>query len=389
MEINFSNLDDIEIDKEGITKKKFNKCRIIVPSFSIFISIGIIILSFYYLIKKEKKEKKKEDEIIIKCIEGDDDLCSLCENDECVNCNYRYDLINGTCKPNFSFKVIYETTTYNETLELINTFYEYQVINMEIEGQIYDNDKMRSLNFKYTFENPDNHTIYYNFDVNNLYRIVTSLFPNGEKIIYIHFSNLFNTENITQMMGMFSDYKKLKYVDISNFDLKNMKKMEIIFSGCSSLTTVKLPNSQAPYLTSMSHMFSNCENLVSVDFSKGMNYSTNKLSQLEGMFSGCTSLKSVNFSYLKTSSIENTRSMFSNCTSLESLDLSKFETNNLVMDYMFSNCKSLKYLDISNFDIPLSYNNCMTNFPPKGRIKLNNNITKYFKKFIPKDWQYI
>ena len=79
-------------------------------------------------------------EIIIKCIEGDDDLCSLCENDECVNCNYRYDLINGTCKPNFSFKVIYETTTYNETLELINTFYEYQIINIEIEGQIYDND---------------------------------------------------------------------------------------------------------------------------------------------------------------------------------------------------------------------------------------------------------
>ena len=103
MEIDFDNLDDIDLYKEGITKKKFNKLIIIVPSFSILVTLTVIIISFYYLIKRDYKKKKKEEEEIIKnCIEGDDDYCSKCENDICISCNYRYDLINGTCNPTFS-----------------------------------------------------------------------------------------------------------------------------------------------------------------------------------------------------------------------------------------------------------------------------------------------
>ena len=51
MDIDFTNLDDIDIDKEGITRKKFNKYIVIVPTFSILVSLVVVIISFYYLIK--------------------------------------------------------------------------------------------------------------------------------------------------------------------------------------------------------------------------------------------------------------------------------------------------------------------------------------------------
>ena len=54
MEIDFNNLDDIEIDKEGITKKKYNKIIIIVPFFSIIITLSVLVSSFYFLIKYSK-----------------------------------------------------------------------------------------------------------------------------------------------------------------------------------------------------------------------------------------------------------------------------------------------------------------------------------------------
>ncbi len=104
------------------------------------------------------------------------------------------------------------------------------------------------------------------------------------------------------------------------------------------------------------------------------------------MFSGCISLTSIDFSYLKTTNIKNTNGMFDNCISLTSLDLSNFTTHNLEMDNMFNNCINLSYLDISNFDVPLSYDNFITNFPPKGKIRLNKNISEYIKKFLPDGW---
>ena len=99
MDLDFNNLDDIDIDKEGITKSKLNKYIIIIPTISIIISMFIIIASFYYLIKGDYKKEKKE--IPKNCIEGDDDLCSRCEDDKCVSCNYKYAFVNGSCIPEF------------------------------------------------------------------------------------------------------------------------------------------------------------------------------------------------------------------------------------------------------------------------------------------------
>ena len=387
MDFDFSNFDDIDIDKEGITKNKLNKYIIIIPTISILISVLIIAGSFYLLIKGDYKREKKE--IIINCFEGDDDLCSHCENNKCEKCNYNYDLVNDTCIPKFSFKVIYETTTYNESVQIIHQMFKYNIKSLELDQEDMEINQAIEDDFKFKLEEPGNHTAYISFNTEKLNSIFYSIFESKEKIIYIHFSKDFNTENITQMQGLFFEYKNVKYIDISNFNLKVMTDMVNMFYGCSSLISVKLPNSSAPFLKSLSYMFTNCESLTHISFSKGMNYSTEVLTILEGMFSGCKSLTSINFSFLKTKNISNTKDMFSNCTSLTSLDLSNFTTTtNLEMDNMFSNCNKLTYLDISNFGMPLKYNNCITNLPKKGKIRLNKKISEFFKKFVPNTWEF-
>ena len=385
MDIDFTNLDDIDIDKEGITKSKLNKFIIIIPTISIIISMFIIIASFYYLIKGDYKKEKKE--IPKNCIEGDDDLCSRCENDKCVSCNYKYAFVNGSCIPEFSFKVIYETTEFNETIEIVHSVYIYNIKEIELDKEVIDISEAQRTKFNFTLEEPGNHTAYLTFNIATM-DILTSIFGSTEKILYIHFSKNFNTENITKILGLFYEYTKVKYIDISNFNLEKMSQMDNIFVGCSLLTHVKLPNSSAPFLKSLNYMFTNCTNLASISFSKGMNYSTENLKELEGMFSGCKSLTSIDFSYLKTNKISNTKDMFKECESLTSLDLSNFTTTDLKMDNMFSNCNKLTYLDISNFGIPLSYDNCTRNFPPKGKIRLNKKISEIFKKIVPKTWTF-
>ena len=113
---------------------------------------------------------------------------------------------------------------------------------------------------------------------------------------------------------------------------------------------------------------------------------TENLANFESMFEGCISLKSVDFSNFKGKNINNTKNMFNNCISLTSLNLSNFKTNNLNMDYMFNNCTSLSYLDISNFNDLKSFENCITNFPSKGTIKMNKNISENIDKFLPEGW---
>ena len=387
MDYDFSNFDDIDIDKEGITKNKLNKYIIIIPTISIIISLIIIGGSFYFLIKGDYKKEKEE--IIITCFEGDDDLCSLCENNECKQCNYNYDLVNNTCSPKFSIKVIYETTIYNESIQIIDSLYKYNIKSLKLDQEDKEIELAIQDDFYFNLEEPGNHTAYISFNTEKLSNIMSTIFGSEDKIIYTHFSKDFNTENITQMQGLFFEYKKVKYIDISNFNLKIMTDMVNMFYGCSSLTSVKLPNSPAPLLKSLSYMFTNCESLNVVSFSKGMNYSTENLALLEGMFSGCKSLTSINFSFLKTKGLSNTKNMFSNCISLTSLDLSNFTTTtNLVMDNMLSNCSKLTYLDISNFGMPKSYNNCITNLPKKGKIRLNKKISELFKKFVPNTWEF-
>lgn len=129
MEEKFTNFDyDFkDIEEEISTKKrKLNKYIVLIPIMPIIVTPLIFFLILFSLDKTIKK----------KCEIGEEDKCMKCENNICISCNPKYDLINGKCKESFSINATYQSTTDNETIYLINSDYKKHFIKMEIDEKI-------------------------------------------------------------------------------------------------------------------------------------------------------------------------------------------------------------------------------------------------------------
>ena len=183
-----------------------------------------------------------------------------------------------------------------------------------------------------------------------------------------------NTENVTNMSGMFWGCAALTTLDVSHFDTQNVTDMSYMFSSCSALTTLDVSKFDTKNVTNMSYMFSNCKALTILDVSKfdtknvtDMNYmfyqcsvlttldvsnfDTKNVTDMDGMFCDCDALTTLDVSNFDTRNVTNMNSMFYSCSALTTLDLSNFDTQNVTnMSYMFSNCPALTTLDVSNFD---------------------------------------
>ena len=81
----------------------------------------------------------------------------------------------------------------------------------------------------------------------------------------------FNTQNVTNMMGMFNCCESLEFLDVSNFNTNKVKFMTIMFAKCQKLLNLDLSNFNIPNLQNK-----NCQN----------------------MFSGCTYYKNFNLGQL-------------------------------------------------------------------------------------------
>ena len=71
-----------------------------------------------------------------------------------------------------------------------------------------------------------------------------------------------NTENVTNMSGMFRDCSALTTLNVSNFDTKNVTSMSEMFYGCYALTTLDVSHFDTKNVTDMSAMFSKCGSTV-------------------------------------------------------------------------------------------------------------------------------
>ena len=70
---------------------------------------------------------------------------------------------------------------------------------------------------------------------------------------------------------MFKDCSKLKNIDLSKFNTQNVSNLEGIFMGCSSLDAVDLKNLDARNIKSVSKMFYGCKKLKNIDISSFKN----------------------------------------------------------------------------------------------------------------------
>jgi len=157
-----------------------------------------------------------------------------------------------------------------------------------------------------------------------------------------------NTENVTDMSGMFWGCSILTTLDVSHFDTQNVTDMSYMFSSCSALTTLDVSKFDTKNVTSMSYMFSNCFALTTLNVS---NFDTQNVTNMSYMFSGCSALTTLDVSKFDTKNVTNMSYMFNDCSVLTTLDVSNFDTKNVTdMSDMFNDCSVLTTLDVSNFD---------------------------------------
>ena len=155
-----------------------------------------------------------------------------------------------------------------------------------------------------------------------------------------------NTENVTNMQGMFQACSKLTELDVTHFNTANVTNMIGMFSGCEALTSLDVTNFNTANVTNMNYMFGYCQALTSLDVT---NFNTGNVTDMGGMFNGCYNLSSLDVTKFNTGKVTNMRGMFSDCKALTSLDLTYFNTENVTkMEYMFSDCLELTAIFASN-----------------------------------------
>lgn len=100
---------------------------------------------------------------------------------------------------------------------------------------------------------------------------------------------LVNT-NITMVNNMFNNDKKLKYVDMYDWDFSNVTYMVDMFANCIELTTIDTSTWNVSSVTNMDGMFYQCSSLTSLDLS---NWDVSKVTSVNYMFNKCSELKTL------------------------------------------------------------------------------------------------
>ena len=149
-----------------------------------------------------------------------------------------------------------------------------------------------------------------------------------------------NTENVTDMSGMFWGCAALTTLDVSHFDTQNVTNMSYMFSDCSALTTLDVSNFNTQNVTNMSSMFYGCHALTTLDVS---NFDTQNVTNMSNMFSGCKALTTLDVSNFDTKNVTDMSWMFSFNSALTTIYANdKFVTTACKLDgSMFAGCTNL------------------------------------------------
>ena len=157
-----------------------------------------------------------------------------------------------------------------------------------------------------------------------------------------------NFQNVKTMSHLLYGCSSLNDIHFDWSNLNSVENLSCIFTDCKSISSLDLSTVNAPNVTNIGGMFSGCSSLKHVDLS---GLKTNNVSQISNLFSGCQSLTDLNITHFDTQKAESMIGMFAGCSSLQNIDLSSFNTSKVIyMSAMFSDCSSLKNLDLSNFD---------------------------------------
>ena len=97
-----------------------------------------------------------------------------------------------------------------------------------------------------------------------------------------------NTENVTNMGGMFYNCCALTSLNLTSFNTAKVESMSCMFYNCSALTSLDLSNFNTAKVTNMEEMFIGCSALTTIYVSD--KFVTDKVTDSRNMFSGCNKL---------------------------------------------------------------------------------------------------
>ena len=224
----------------------------------------------------------------------------------------------------------------------------------------------------------------------------------GTNVKKVVFDASFASARPTNCYGWFKDFTNLTTIEgFEYLNTENVTNMTGVFNGCSALTSLDLTNFNTAKVTDMKLLFANCSALESLDLSM---FNTENVTSMPSMFNGATNLKTLNVSNFNTEKVNNMGHMFANCPNLTSLDLSSFNTKGVeYVDNIFKNCSNLTTIYASeNFAFGSGLKNGADMFlgcdKVKGFIEYNKNTdtdknnsefanykTGYFTKLVGKN----
>ena len=207
----------------------------------------------------------------------------------------------------------------------------------------------------------------------------------GTNVKKVVFDASFASARPTNCYGWFKDFTNLTTIEgFEYLNTENVTNMTGVFKGCSALTSLDLTNFNTAKVTDMKLLFANCSALESLDLSM---FNTENVTSMPSMFNGATNLKTLNVSNFNTEKVNNMGHMFANCPNLTSLDLSSFNTKGVeYVDNIFKNCSNLTTIYASeNFAFGSGLKNGADMFlgcdKLKGFIEYNKNTDKNNSEF--------
>ena len=199
----------------------------------------------------------------------------------------------------------------------------------------------------------------------------------GTNVKKVVFDASFASARPTNCYGWFKDFTNLTTIEgFEYLNTENVTNMTGVFNGCSALTSLDLTNFNTAKVTDMKLLFAKCSALESLDLSM---FNTENVTSMPSMFNGATNLKTLNVSNFNTEKVKNMGHMFANCPNLTSLDLSSFNTKGVeYVDNIFKNCSNLTTIYASeNFAFGSGLKNGADMFlgcdKLKGFIEYNKN----------------
>jgi len=208
----------------------------------------------------------------------------------------------------------------------------------------------------------------------------------------------FNTENVTNMAGMFNGANSLVSLDVSTWNTSNVETMFSMFFGASSLTSLDVSAWNTGNVTDMRQLFTGTSSLTSLDVSA---WNTGNVTTMLNMFNGASGLTELDLSRWDTSKVTDMNSMFNDARSLTcigdvsgwdvssvtnmnrmfqrtafaSLNLSGWDTGNVTnMDVMFNGILPLRELVLGE-DFHFYFRNTPDGVVSPGLPAVQNNAT--------------